>query len=359
MSTTSNAVIPMNTEFMTNALYTNLTQMGVAGRTGVANMISGGQLGVGARYTDLDAASPLVFNPTVFVVTHVPTMWAAYPKLQEMLKSLVETHASSITGVDFGYQIQTEEYAVGHDGQTQKVPTRSTRTQISPSMTFKEVSGNLVWNIFRSWIWDMQHPDTNASRLSAMLKHGSASGNGEIPPWLMSSYSMSMVGIQFDPTGLPERIIDGAFYTNMFPTDTGELGFQRVINTTEIKDRTIPFTGMVQHNENTRELAYQIATMLNLHKVNYDFALPGNDGTVKPQSGAISAAISKLGLYDEALGQELPAVTAFKPLGTDQYTDRMTTASPFAADDVSSSYPAGDPAGFTDRQPNPALNPTT
>lgn len=351
MSTTTS---PLSTEFMTQALYNNVTQMGVAGRTGVANMISGGQLGSGVRYTDLDAATPLVFNPTVFVVTHVPSMWLPYPKLQEMLKSLVETHARSITGVDFGYQMQTAEHEVGHDGQTQKVPTRSTRSQISPSMTFMEVSGNLIWNIFRSWIFDMQHPDTNASRLSAMLKHGDADGNNEIPPWLMSSYSMSMVGIQFDPTGLPERIIDGAFYTNMFPTDTGEIGFQRVIGTNETKERTIPFTGMVQHNENTRELAYQVAMMLNLHKINYDFALPGEAGVIKPQNGAITEAISKLGLYDQALGTELPAVTAFKPLGEDQYTDRITTSAPFAADDTTTAVPGGDPDGFNPRTANPA-----
>lgn len=337
----------MTTEFMKQALYANITQMGVAGRTGVANMISGGQLGSGIRFTDLDAASPLVFNPAVIVVTHVPAMWKNYPKMQEMLKSLVETHAKSITGIDFGYQMETQDTPVGHDGQTQKVPTRSTRSQVSPSMTFQEVSGNLIWNLVRMWICDMQHPDTNASKLSAQMEGGS------IPPWLMSAYSMSMVAIQFDPTGLPERIIDGAFYTNMFPTDTTELGIQRSIGTSEIKERIIPFTGIVQHNENTRELAYQVAKMLNLHKINYDFSLPGLTGQTNPQKGSITETISKLGLYDQALGVEMPAVTAFKPLGQDQYTDRVTGNNAFAPDS-DSTQPGGDGSGFVDRQPHPA-----
>ena len=317
---------PTSTEFMDEALYLNVTQLGTAGRTGVANMLAGGQTGSGIRFPNIDAASPLVFNPAVIVVTHVPGMWREYPKMQEMLKSLVETHAKSITGIDIQYTMNTDETVVGHDGQTLKVPTRSTRNSVSPSMTFQEVSGNLVWNLMRMWISDMQHPDTNFSKLSAQID---ASG---IPPWLMSSYSMSMVAIQFDPTGLPERIIDAAFYTNMFPTDTTELGIQRTINTTEIKERSIPFTGIVQHNENTRELGYHIARMLNLHKIHYDFALPGLSGKTMPAEGAISKTISKLGLYDEALGQEMPAVTAFRPLGDDPYSDRASGSSVFQPD---------------------------
>lgn len=314
----SESTIPTSTEFMKRALLTNVAEFGVASKTGVANMVSGGQNGTGIRFTDIDAASPLVFNPALVVVTHAPAFWNMYPRLQEMLKSLVETHARSITGIDFGYQMQTADNAMGNDGQTFKTPTRSIRTDVSPSIEMMELSGNLIWNLIRMWIWDMQHPDTNASKLSAQMASGS-----DIPAWLMSAYSMSMVVIQFDPTGLPDRIIDAAFYTNMFPTDTGELGLQRVLGTTETKTRTIPFTGVVQHNENTRELGYQIAKMLNIHRINYDFALPGLSGKTMPNEGAITKAINDLGLYNEALGTELPAVTAYKPLGTDTYAERI------------------------------------
>ena len=339
--------VPTSTEFMKQAIHPNLTQFG-GSRAGIANMISGGQLGNIIRFTDLDAATPLVFNPAVIVVTHVPGMWKEYPKMQEMLKSLVETHAKSITGIDFGYQMETQDTPVGHDGQTQKVPTRSTRSQISPSMTFQEVTGNLIWNLVRMWICDMQHPDTNASKLSAQLSAR------QLPAWLMSAYSMSMVAIQFDPTGHYDRIVDAAFYTNMFPTDTTELGIQRTINTSEIKERTIPFTGIVQHNENTKELGYHIAKMLQLHKINPEFALPGLTGLVRPGEGAITKTISKLGLYDQALGVELPMVTAFKPLGQDQHTDQVITDTPFQPDDTEDT-PGGDPAGFTGRTQHPAV----
>lgn len=340
----------LGTEFMKQALYTNVTQMGVTGRTGAANLVSGGQLGTGLRLQDIDAATPLVFNPTVFVVTHLPSMWKPYPRLMEMLKSIIETHAKTITGVDVNYTLTTDQTVVGHDGQNQQVPLRSSRGEVTPTMTFQEVSGNLIWNIFRTWIFDIQHPDTNFSRLSAQV------GKKEMYPWLMSTYSMSMIGIQYDPTGYAENIIDGAFYTNMFPTTTGEFGFQRQINTTEIKERSITFTGMVQHNENTREAAYQIAKMLNLHKINYDFSLPGLTGVTLPENGSITKTISKLGLYDEALGVEMPAVSSFKPLGQDPYTDRFYKMEDRFRPDADSTRPGGDPTGFKDRQPHPALN---
>ena len=276
---------PTSTEFMDEALYVNVTQLGTAGRTGVANMLAGGQTGSGIRFPNIDAASPLVFNPAVIVVTHVPGMWREYPEMQEMLKSLVETHAKSITGIDIQYTMNTDETVVGHDGQTLKVPTRSTRNSVSPSMTFQEVSGNLVWNLMRMWISDMQHPDTNFSKLSAQID---ASG---IPPWLMSSYSMSMVAIQFDPTGLPERIIDAAVYTAMMPTETGNIGFKKEIGGNgESPERQITYKALVQHNQNTRELGKLIMQAQQLHKPDFTRALTFN---------GVDTALSGMGLSKE------------------------------------------------------------
>lgn len=289
---------------MVNSLLGNVTGLGVIDRATVGNAYVGGQLGTGIKFTKLDAASAVVFNPAVIVVLHTPSMWDSTPEIQQMLKSLVETHAKSITGLAFSYNVETADYPVGHDGQQMKVPTRTTRSQVSPSMTFNELTGGLVWNFFRRWMFDIQHPDTNASNLAAEY------GMDQIPPWVMTSYSMSMLAIQFDATMLPDRIIDVAYYTNMFPTDIGELPIQRVIGTTEIQERTINFTGLVQHNDNVRELGYQVANMLQIHKINYNYALPGLYGTtVNPIMGSatnddasINQNITRFGLFDEVYG---------------------------------------------------------
>ena len=239
-----------------------------------ANLIEGGQLGTGIQITRLDAATPLVFNPAVVVVTQTPAMWDNFPYAQKMLKSLVEVHPKSISGIDVSYTLETASTPVGWDGQEMKVPTRSTRNAVDPSFTWQEVTGNLIWNFIRKWIFDIQHPDTNASLMSAVI----SDDNTIMPPFLMSSFCMSMLAIQFDMTMRPENIIDGFYYTCMFPTQTGDFGLERTHGTTKAMERTVQFTGLVQHNENTKWLAQEMATILQFHKVNYNKAIAGPGG---------------------------------------------------------------------------------
>ena len=237
-----------------------------------ANMMVGGQLGLGLNPSALDAATPLMFPPAVLVVTHVPTMWKADPKAGQMLKALIETHPKAVSGIDFGYTLETTEQELGHDGQKFEVPTQTKRSAVEPSFTFHEVGGNLIWNFFRQWVWDIQHPDT----IQSMARFE------EIDPFMSSAYSMSMMAIQFDPTMRPENIIDGMFYSNMFPKDPGgQFGIERQIGATKSVERAVTFSGHVQHDKATRELAVKIAKQLQLAKVNYDRLNPGTEEVSK------------------------------------------------------------------------------
>lgn len=275
--------------FMSDAILQQVTSLGVSPNNMVANLARSGQLGTGIRFTKLDAATPAVFNPCVIVMLTAPSMWDRWPKLQETLRAVVETHAKSWTGIDFGYSLETQDTPVGHDGQTLKVPTRSLRKGVDPSLTVPEYTGNPIYNLFSTWIKDIQHPDTNASILPSNI-----SDTSDIPAWFMSAYSMSIAVIQYDPTGLPDRIIDGAVIANMFPTDIGDIGFERTIGTSKLMERQISFTGLVQHNENTRELCFRLAETLSLHKANYNFALPGLGASVDPDS-AIQTELRQFG----------------------------------------------------------------
>lgn len=302
-------------KWMDDAILSQVTSLGVSPDSLVSNLARSGQLGTGIRLTKLDGATPAVFNPVVAVVLQVPSMWNRWPKLQEMLKAVVETHAKSITGIDFGYTLETADTPVGHDSQTMKVPTKTTRSGVNPSMTFTEYPGMPIYNLFRTWQFDIQHPDTNMSILPSQIAN-----EAEIPAWYMTAYAMTMLFIQYDPSGLPSRIYDAAIITNMFPTEIGEIGFQRQLGTTELKERSINFAGIVQHNENTRELGYRVAEMLALHKINYNFALPGVAGTTNVQNAIDQALLSMGGLSYEAIGtkenQNLGAIRQFNFEGT-------------------------------------------
>lgn len=290
-------------KFMTDAIVstTDTTSTGAGYSDVVSNITFSGQLGSGIRFTKLDGATPAVFNPTVCIVLNTPSMWQRYPKAQEMLRAIIETHATSITGIDFGYTLETAETIVGHDGQTLKVPTRTTRSGVDPAIEVPEYPGMPVYNLFKQWMFDIQHPDTNASILPSKMNaadyqadSNAASDNfKDMPGWFVSAYSMSMIVIQYDPSGLPDRIYDAAIITNMYPVSIGDVGFQRQLGTTEMKTRSITFTGLVQHNEMTKALGINVAKMLAMHKVDYDFALPGLAGETKVNLGNITSGAFK------------------------------------------------------------------
>lgn len=305
-------------KYMTDAVIEQATSLGVSPNVRVANVARSGQLGTGVRFTKLDGASPLVFNPAVGVVLTLPSLFDSRPKIREMLKGLIETHAKSITGIDISYSVETQDTIIGHDGQTLKVPTRVTRGTVDPSMTFQEYTGNIVWNIFKDWIHAIQHPDTNMSSMPANI-----SNSGEIPEWVISAYSMSMIFIQYDPTGLPDRIVDAVVITDMFPTGTGDFGLERTVNTTKLMERTIPFTGVIQHNENTRLLGMRVAEMLQLHKINMDFGLPGYTGNTTA-TAAIDKELQKFGGLDyEAVNAPDALVSRYTPEAGQNYSDRI------------------------------------
>ena len=133
-------------------IITDAVGLGLGENQIAANMIKGSQLGVGLQAKNLDAATPLVFNPAVLVVLQVPTMYNRDEKTGQMIKQLIESHAKSVTGIDFGYTLETQEQPVGHDGQNMQVPTKAKRSAVTPSFVFPEVTGNLVWNLFRQWL---------------------------------------------------------------------------------------------------------------------------------------------------------------------------------------------------------------
>lgn len=312
--------------FMSDAILTgDQSQLGSRDGEMVANLTQSGQLGSGVRFTKLDGATPAVFNPTVCIVLNTPSMWDKYPKLQEMLRAIVETHAKSITGIDFGYSLETTDTPIGHDGQQLSVPTRTTRSAVNPSITVPEYPGMPVYNLFKQWLFDIQHPDTNASILPAQIDDSSS-----IPGWFVSAYSMSMICIQYDPSGLPDRIYDACVITNMFPKEIGEIGFERTVGQTKPMERSINFTGIVQHNEMTKALGISVATMLNMHKVNYNFALPGLAGNADAKvvlNNNNAQGIDVAGVQDEINDSSSGSIVKYNvPTGT-SYADRKGSSS--------------------------------
>ena len=152
-----------------DALLNNVEHITASGNGTLNNIEIGGQLGVSAHLPAIDASTPLVFPPAIPVITHIPTMFKKIPKMPGILKALVERHAKTITGIDFGYELEEGAGYTLADGQEVKVPTKNKRTAISPNMTFPEIQGNLVWNFFKTWMSLINHPDSHFSKLASKI----------------------------------------------------------------------------------------------------------------------------------------------------------------------------------------------
>lgn len=236
----------------------------------IANVVDGGQLGFGPLLINLDANTPLVLPPLVVTVLHVPTFFTYIPSGPQIFKSLFETHMTTMDGVDLTYSMETDGTPVGRDGQQMMVPTKQTRSQLTPTCTWSEKIGNVIYNFGRTWMNAIRDPDTQASSMAGII----ASGNA-LPPHVASMYSADILLTQFDSTYRPENIIDAICLTNFMPTDIGPTGYSMsVVDGPRRPDRTFSFTCVAQHNNNTVNVAKSVATLTNLHRINFQDAYP-------------------------------------------------------------------------------------
>lgn len=274
---------------MENPLITNAGRIAAADTDSVGDVTKSAQLGIGNNLPNIDGVTPLVMMPIVPILIHAPTMFEAnkITNANRVLKSLIERHAKEISGIDFGYQMETATTPAGHDGQELHMPTNARRTPVNPSFTYPEIVGNLVWNFHRNWLHMVKMPDTQASSIAP------DNPNAQFDPMLLSYFTMDILFIQYDTTMRPENIIDAFFIANMMPTETGMLGAKKQVGHSEMMERTIQYTGIVQHNRNTKIAGQMIAEVLGLHNVNYNFS--------QVISTSIEDDVSNMGMHAEAI----------------------------------------------------------
>lgn len=269
----------------------------------ISNLEVGGQLGYGIKAGALDAATPLVLPPAVIYVTQTPHMWDVYAEdevLSRVVKSMFETHAKSVTGIDIGYTLEMGQQPVGHDGQQMDAPTVSKRNAVNPNFTFGEVTGNLVFRVIQTWLWDISDPDTQISM--ARLE------TDKLMPFTMSAYALSFIALQFDQTMDYNRLLGAIYITNVMPTATNEFGIKREIGQAAVQDRSISFTGLAIENGYIYNLGKKIAELLAYRSgyvsaMSDPYAASAAPGTLKDIVGDNSSISEK----DIGIQSETPA----------------------------------------------------
>lgn len=229
------------------------------------NMQQGGQLGLGPRIVSMDGGTPLVLNCAQVYVLQMPRMFDRFPAFIRQYKSMIEMNSINIDNIDMNYQMEFGDVEVGHDGQTAGMPLMTKRSPITPSVTMND-AGNMFWNMNYTWMKFISHPDTTASLLSALY-------GDNMEAWVWSTFTMTWLVVQPDPSGLPDRLVDAHVITNLVPQETGNLGVKRAINQAEVAKRTVSYKGIWTHSDSTRELGRLVMQAVRAHQPNLDLAL--------------------------------------------------------------------------------------
>lgn len=197
----------------------------------------------------------LVEAPAFFQLMPNPDKWVA------SLRSLVETHAKTIDGLNATLEVETDTHNVGGAGELQDEVTNVTRARTTPSFTFVEKYGMPIGTFLHNWIdYGLMNPDT---------KYASAGTLPGIRPadMLADWYSMTCLFIEPDPTF--NFAVKSWLVTNMYPKSTGEIiGKKDLTAASEITTLSVDFTGIAQYGLGVNIVAQRLLAALNISNAN-------------------------------------------------------------------------------------------
>lgn len=124
------------------------------GRSGVVDPRKGGQMGHKRDASFWFHQSLYVKQPIQAVLLAAPKAFRFLPDgdvLASMLKSLVELHATSITGLNQTITNEFDEKPAGMSNEVMQTPLRSTRERSTPAFSWPELDGKPVVRLLRYW----------------------------------------------------------------------------------------------------------------------------------------------------------------------------------------------------------------
>lgn len=167
-----------------------------------------------------------------------------------ILKHLVELMPVSIEGLNSTLEVEFGEHKVSNAGELHHVMTKVSRTPSTPTFTWDEKYGKIVYNFFHDWIvYLLADPETTYPRLVA-------DGNYSNEEFLPHNISMTVLFIEPSPT--MHSAVSAWLCTNMMPRTSGTNEGKRIIGeANEIVQQAIEFTATTQTGKHVTDLANQ------------------------------------------------------------------------------------------------------
>lgn len=187
-----------------------------AGHTGVVDPRKGGQQGL-KRDSDFWYHNSLyVRQPLIAVMMAVPRAFRYLPDgdaLSGMLKSLVELHAISITGLNQTYTNEFDEKVIGASGQVMQTHTRTGRERSAPVFSWAELDGKPVTRLLKYWNdYLLSDPESGVPALAGVDAY-IADGSPHLTP---EDKAMSVLFIEPTHNRLDVNYVE--LCSNMMPT---------------------------------------------------------------------------------------------------------------------------------------------
>ncbi len=192
----------------------------------------------------------LVEPPKMFTVLPNSPKWIA------SLKSLFETHARNIDGMNAGLKVDTDEHAVGGGGEMHQEFTNVTRERSQPKFQFIEKYGRPIQTLLDYWIrYGIMDPETKYALLGSMKK-------AEVKDMLADWFTATCLFIVPDPL---HKSVDKAWLTtNMAPLGTGEITGKRDLTSAKsILTLDVEFSGISTVGFGVNSFAQNVLDKIN------------------------------------------------------------------------------------------------
>lgn len=176
------------------------------------------------------------------------------------LKSLVEVHALSVTGLNAGLTVETAETPIGGAGERQQDPTNVTREVSNVTFRINEKYGRPVQRFLESWITNLiMDPNSKYANIATVA--------GGINDLLSDMYAAVMLFVEPDPS--LTKVNKAWLGANMFPLSTGEItGAKDLTAPGETLTYDITMAGFFQYGKGVDQFAQTILSTIQLNGAN-------------------------------------------------------------------------------------------
>lgn len=196
----------------------------------------------------------------ICLLVEPPKMFTVLPNSQKWiasLKSLFETHARNIDGMNAGLKVDTDEHAVGGGGEMHQEFTNVTRGRSQPKFQFIEKYGRPIQTLLDYWIrYGIMDPETKYALLGSM-------GKADVKDMLADWYTATCLFIVPDPL---HKTVDKAWLTtNMAPLGTGAIvGKRDLTSAKSILTLDVEFSGISQVGFGVNSFAQNVLDSINI-----------------------------------------------------------------------------------------------